>query len=253
MHTIYTIEKELKALLDPLGMNDVAINGLQVANNGAAIERIGFAVDASLASIDRSIEEGCNLLITHHGFYWGKPFAITGNFYTRIQKMLSHNLGLIAFHLPLDVHPVYGNNAQIIALYEPKEMRPFGNYKGQAIGYQGELASSITKSQVLEILGVEEGIGNVNYLDFGKKEIKSIAVVSGGAPWEVLTAIDEGVDLYITGDSAHELYHVAKEHEINLLYAGHYHTEIFGVKALQKFIEENYKIETCFFDIPTGL
>ncbi|HOJ64395.1 MAG TPA: Nif3-like dinuclear metal center hexameric protein [Spirochaetota bacterium] len=253
MTNIFTINNFLKEILDPNNMSDIAINGIQVENDGNEIKKIAFAVDASFAAMEKAIKEGCSLLITHHGIFWGKVEPVTGIIKKRLKLMLENNLGLISYHLPLDAHPEYGNNAQILKKLGIINMQPFGKYKGNLIGFKGECEKPITIENICDKLGVILNKNNVSYLGFGKKEIKKIGVVSGGASDNVYDAIEEKLDLFITGESSHEIYHTALENNINVLFAGHYHTETFGIKAIQNKIEEEFKIYTIFCDIPTGL
>lgn len=253
MNTIHTINKYLKNFLDPDNIQDAAINGIQVENDGCEIKRIAFAVDASFTSMEKAVKENCQLLITHHGLFWGKVMPVTGNYMKRLKLMLSNNLGLISYHLPLDANDECGNNSQIMRKLGINDIKQFGKYKGTFIGFKGESSDSLSADDVFNKLGIIQGKNNVNYLGFGSKEIKKIAVVSGGASHLLNEAIAEGIDLFITGDSSHELYHDALENRINVLFAGHYLTETFGIKALQKKVEDELKISTIFCDFPTGL
>ena len=253
MTNIHEIQNFLKELLDPNNISDYALNGIQVENEKKDVEKIAFAVDASVSSIKMAIANNCSLLIVHHGFFWGKPLSITGILKKRIQLMLENDMGLIAYHLPLDCHLEYGNNIRILKEIGATSWGTFGNYNGTDIGWQTELSSSIKIEQICSRLGISLDDNANKYLDFGNKEIKKIAVVSGGGSSCFQEAIDKKVDLFITGDADHTLYHSAKESSINVLFAGHYFTEIFGIQAIQKVIEKKFKIKTFFCDIPTGL
>lgn len=251
MINIFSINNFLKNLLDPFNMPDIAINGIQVENDCNELKKIAFAVDASFQSMEMAIKEECFLLITHHGLFWSKVEPIVGIMKKRLKFMLENNLGLISYHLPLDANPQYGNNAKILEKLGIKKMEPFAKYKGNLIGFIGESEKSLSKDIILNKLELHKN--NFIYLDFGKKEIKKIGVVSGGAGENLYDAIEAKVDLFITGEASHVLYHVASENKINVLFAGHYYTETFGIKAIQKKIEEKFKVETIFCDIPTGL
>ncbi|HOF00881.1 MAG TPA: Nif3-like dinuclear metal center hexameric protein [Spirochaetota bacterium] len=253
MINIYKINNFLKNLLDPESMADVAINGIQVGNDGSEVSKIAFTVDASYAAIEKAAEEKSNLLITHHGIFWGKVEPITGAHRNRIKRLLDANIGLISYHLPLDAHSEYGNNIQIIKKLGVRLPEKFAPYKGNQIGYIGNLDKTLRIDEIASKMGLDLGAKGVNYLGFGINDIKKIAVVSGGAGDNVFDAIRLGADLFITGDSCHELYHVALENKINVLFAGHYFSETFGVKALMKKIEEEFGLQTAFLDIPTGL
>ena len=113
MNDIFKINTFLKAILDPKNIQDIAINGIQVENEGQ-IKKIAFVVDASIQSIEKAYQTGANLIIAHHGIFWGGSNPITGNHYQRIRLLLNYNMGLIAYHLPLDSHEIYGNNIQIL-------------------------------------------------------------------------------------------------------------------------------------------
>ena len=168
---------------------------------------------------------------------------------------MENNIGLIAYHLPLDMHFKYGNNIIILKniLKKPSNYSPFGLYHNNYIGWQTYLKNPMFIEEISSNLGILLNDNNFKYLAFGNKEIRKIAVVSGGAASCFDDAIKNKVDLFITGDRDHTLYHSAKENKINLLFAGHYFTETFGIKALQKAVEKKFNISTCFIDIPTSL
>jgi putative NIF3 family GTP cyclohydrolase 1 type 2 len=129
---------------------------------------------------------------------------------------------------------------------------PFGDYHGVKIGFKGELEGPATLDEILERMGLNRSRA-LSVLPFGSEEIRSVAVVSGGAAEEVYEAIDEKVDLYITGDAAHQIYHTCLDNRINLICGGHYHTETYGVRLLAEKAAADLGIETVFIDVPTGL
>ena len=233
--------------------SDVSANGLQVENSGK-ITKAGLAVDASLEVIEKAAAENCGLLIVHHGLFWGKQNLILDNHYQRIRSLISADIALYAAHLPLDAHPVVGNNAQIAKTIGLQELKPFALYNGKNIGVMGKLK---TKKQIGKAVTVfEKQIGRCNnVLNFGKKEILSVGVVSGSA-----TDIDLfkevkrlGIDMLITGEPKYEAYYLAQEIGLNIFYGGHYMTETFGVKALGKVLQKKMKIKKVFFDIQCNL
>jgi dinuclear metal center YbgI/SA1388 family protein len=255
MPDIRSINKFLKELLDPRDIQDTALNGIQVENDRKNIDKIAFAVDISNSAVKMAAEKKCDLLITHHGFFWGKPLPVSGTFKKTLRSLFENNIGLISYHLPLDMHPVLGNNAQVLkcAGIGPKNIKPFGFYKGTAVGYFGNLKNEKNINEICKGLGLIFPNNGIKYLDFGNKKIKSIAVVSGSGAGYFQEAIEKNIDLYITGDREHILYHPAEENKLNVLFAGHYFTETFGLKALRKEIEKAFGAETFFLDIPTGL
>jgi dinuclear metal center YbgI/SA1388 family protein len=236
--------------LDEFSGSDMALNGLQVANGSATVEKVAFAVDACLESIRRAAEWKADLLFVHHGLFWGKPLAVTGGHYQRLRALIETNLALYAVHLPLDMHPELGNNAGLARRIGLQQLEPFGEYKGMKIGYRGRVAEEMTLEQVVRLCCGEQGI---NVLPFGPENISTVGIVSGGAADEAYQAIDERLDLFITGDADHTIYHHCLEGRINVIFGGHYLTETSGVILLAEKLEKETDLKTIFLDIPTGL
>jgi dinuclear metal center YbgI/SA1388 family protein len=243
-----------RSLLDIEGFISVdsSLNGLQVDNDGAAIEKICFSVDACLESFKQCAAGKGGMLFVHHGLFWGSPLALRGSHRERLKYLLDHNIALYAVHLPLDQHPQLGNNAALAERLGIENPEPFGLYHGRKIGYKGKLKKPLT---------MDEALKAVSYLDrsplalypFGKKLNESCAVISGGASQEALQAVDEGVDLYVTGEAGHSVYHPALEGRLNLIAGGHYSTEVWGVRRVMEQCALRLNIDTEFLDIPTGL
>ncbi len=230
---------------------DASLNGIQVGTPETAVTKIAFAVDACLDTFIRAEREGAQLLFVHHGLFWGPALPLTGVLGERVRFLMKNDLALYACHLPLDKHIEVGNNALIMNTLGIDDPEPFGSYKGRKIGFKGLLEKPADLESVIKrIFGSWED--RINVLRFGPEEIKSVAVISGGGVREVSQAIDEGVDLYITGDSSHNIYHESREAGINVVFAGHYLTEVFGVKAMADVVASELGIQTVFIDIPTG-
>ena len=230
---------------------DAAMNGLQAGDTAMEIKKAAFAVDACMDSFKRSRAEGAQLLFVHHGLFWGPAQPLTGVLGSRVRYLMNNSLGLYACHLPLDSHPEVGNNAQIAAALKLQNIEPFGSIKGRKIGFKGRLAQSTDlESLVIRLFGAWDE--RINALRFGPEQIESAAVISGGGTREVSQAVSEGIDLYITGDSSHNIYHECREAGINVLFAGHYLTETFGVQAVGERVRSELGLETVFIDIPTG-
>jgi len=246
-----TLIRKILALDEYCGA-DVALNGLQVANSSATVEKVAFAVDACLESIRRAAEWKANLLFVHHGLFWGKPLAVIGGHYQRLRALIEADLALYAVHLPLDMHPDLGNNYGLARRIGLQRLEPFGEYKGMKIGFKGTLAEQLSLEQVVRLCcgGKEQGI---NVLPFGPENISTVGIVSGGAADEAYQAIEERLDLFITGDADHTIYHHCLEGRINVIFGGHYLTETSGVTLLAEKLEKGSDLETRFFDIPTGL
>jgi dinuclear metal center YbgI/SA1388 family protein len=251
---IQDFDKWVKTYLniDEMVRMDSSLNGLQVGQEEAEIKKVAFAVDASLESFNRAVESGADLLFVHHGLYWGRVIPVTGDFYRRMEILIKNNLALYAAHLPLDMNEEFGNNAGLSRTLGLKEVEPFGDYKGIKIGFKGILDEELTRDEIIEKLF--GGWDNtIKILPFGKERIKTVAIISGDAPFELLQAINENIDLYITGESSHVLYHTALEAGINVIFGGHYATEVYGVKLLAQKVAKELSLETVFIDVPTGL
>jgi len=231
---------------------DNSMNGIQVDNDGSEIKKIAFGVDASLETFERTAAAGASLLFVHHGLFWGTPLPLTGNHRRRLQFLLDHNICLYAAHLPLDQHPQLGNNASLAALLGLENIEPFGGYHGKKIGYKGTFPAPVTVDQAAQKITFA-GRPPLGIYPFGKKENASCAVMSGGAAGESRQAIDEGIDLYVTGEMLHMVYHECLEGKLNLVAGGHYSTEVWGLRSLMSRCAEELHIDAEFIDVPTGL
>ncbi len=226
-----------------------AINGLQLANCGE-VPRIVAAVDASLAVVRAAAEGGPGLLIVHHGMFWQGVQPLTGAFYEKIRVAMEAGLAIYASHLPLDVHPEWGNNVQLAREIGLTDLQPFMEWKGIHVGLQGQWQGNREelREKLAGILG-----GNVHVCPAGKEIISQIALVTGGAGSEVAKAAAAGVDAFVTGEGPHWSYPLAEELKMNLFYGGHYATETFGVKALSAVLSQKFGVAWEFLDHPTGL
>ena len=239
--------------LDVAGFDDSSLNGLQVEKTGK-VERVGLAVDACLESFRRAVRGKVDLLIAHHGIFWGQPTPLRGSFYRRIKTLMDADVGLYAAHLPLDAHPEVGNNACIARLIGLTDVTPCGSYRGREIGMSGRLPEAAPLEEALK--RVRDGLGIKGLVwDFGPKTVKSVAVVSGSAnePHFLETLAMKKIDLYVTGETSHTAYHFAREHRLNIFYGGHYETERFGLEALGRHLQEQFDLDVRFLEIPTGL
>jgi dinuclear metal center YbgI/SA1388 family protein len=241
-------------ILDIAGFSsmDTSLNGLQVDNDGGEIQKIAFAVDGNLETFRRAAAAGAGMLFVHHGLFWGTPLRVWGNHRRRLQFLLEHNLALYAVHLPLDQHPELGNNAALADLLGMENLEPFGLYHGRKIGYRGKLKSPLTIEEAVKRIAFR-GQPPLGVYPFGERENRTCAVVSGGAAMEAVEAIEEGVDLYVTGEASHEIYHHILEGHINMISGGHYATEVWGVRRVMERCAGELNIEVEFIDVPTGL
>jgi dinuclear metal center YbgI/SA1388 family protein len=231
---------------------DHSQNGLQVDNDGAEIGNIAFAVDANLETFRQAASCGAGLLFVHHGLLWGDPLRLRGNHRERLKFLLDHNMALYAVHLPLDQHPQLGNNAALADLLGLREIRPFGLYHGRKIGYKGVLDPPVSLEEAVKRIAFA-GRPPLGVFPFGPDLNGTCAVVSGGAAREALQALDEGLDLYVTGEAAHSIYHEIQEARLNMIAAGHHSTEVWGVRRVMEHCAAELSLEVEFIDVPTGL
>jgi dinuclear metal center YbgI/SA1388 family protein len=229
---------------------DESMNGLQVEGK-ATVETIGVAVDACEYVFGKAARKGVNFLIVHHGLIWGGIKAIRGVLRKRIKILMDSGISLYACHLPLDWHPEYGNNAQILKLLSLRNMGEFGEYHGKSIGYWGRTAKSLPfdefKARVDAVFGTKS-----SSIDFGRR-VRNVGVVSGGG-WSAIHDAEKcGIDTFLTGEPSHSAYALAEEMKINLIFSGHYVTETVGVKAVGDMLRKRLGLKVEFLDHPTGL
>lgn len=242
----------LDRYLDVAGVPDYpdAHNGLQVENAGG-VRRIAACTDACQATIDAAARLGADLMIVHHGLFWGAGITpLTGRNYRRVDQLLTHGIAVYSSHLPLDAHPEVGNNVLLARAIGLADLERFGEYQGQLIGYQGTL--EVERGELARRLGDELG-PEPFLIPGGPERVRRIGVVSGGAGSLIGQASAAGLDAFITGEGAHHTYFEAEELEINVYYAGHYATETLGVKALARHLAEKFGLDWEFIDNPTGL
>ncbi|GAB3684624.1 Nif3-like dinuclear metal center hexameric protein [Salinarchaeum chitinilyticum] len=233
---------------------DASPNGLQVGSEGGEVERVAFAVDAAVATIEAAIEFDADLLVTHHGIVWGSLERVTGTAHDRIAPLLANDVGLYVSHLPLDGHPELGNAAQLADVLGLENRAPFGELGPEFVGQQGVLPDATPLDDLASALSetLPTGDGTVRVLDHGPETVSDVGIVTGsGADWlDDATAAD--LDLLLTGEGKQQVYHEAREAGVNVVLAGHYATETGGVRALESIAEE-WDLETTFVEHPTGL
>jgi dinuclear metal center YbgI/SA1388 family protein len=226
-----------------------ALNGLQIENSGA-VTKIGATVDASTRTIDAAIERGINLLIVHHGLFWPGVQPITGGRRRILERAFKHDLALYSAHLPLDVHSVLGNNAQLASALGFENTEPFFEQKGQCVGLK--VKAQISRAELARKLEHSLG-GPVQLFAAGPEQTQAIGLITGGAGSEIYAVAQEGIDTFITGEAPHWAAVAAEELGINLLLGGHYATETFGVKALAAHLSDRFDLPWEFLDCPTKL
>lgn len=226
-----------------------ALNGLQVENSGS-VERIGAAVDASSRVFAAAADRGADLILVHHGLFWPGLQSINGPLRRQLAFLFKHDQALYSAHLPLDVHPMIGNNAQLAAALGLTNAEPFFEMKGQLAGLRSRM--QISPNELARKL--EAALGSAVKLHaHGPATTANAGIITGGAGSEIYAMAREGIDTFITGEAPHWAAVAAEELGINLLLGGHYATETFGVKALAAHLAERFDVPWEFIDAPTGL
>lgn len=242
----------LDQTLQPSRFSDYCPNGLQVEGS-PVIDRIVTGVTASQALIAKAIEVQAQAILVHHGWFWrGEDLTVRGTRRQRLAAVLSHDINLLAYHLPLDAHPTFGNNVQLARVLglEP-ERDPLGNpVTGGAkdLVWFGAPQKSVTLEQFATQIGQALGREPLVVGEPGQP-CRRVAWCTGGAQGMFETAIDAGVDAYITGEISEPNAHLARESGVAFISAGHHATERYGVKALGEAIAARFDIEVSFFDI----
>ncbi len=247
--------RELVSYLDELlnvhAIPDASLNGLQVEGK-AEVELVGLAVDACAEIFHQAVAAQVDLLIVHHGLFWGKPEPLVGSHLRRVKLLLDAGLNLYAAHLPLDLHPEVGNAAQLAQLLGLQAVAGFGEYQGVKVGVEARpdqpMAFEELVSRVKEKVNAEARVDA-----FGPAVVRRVGIVTGSGASVLPEAIATGLDTFITGEPRHSSFHPSREEGVNCIYAGHYCTETLGVKALGSRLEQVFGLGTRFFDFPTGL
>ena len=232
-----------------------AMNGVQVEHEGP-VTRCAVAVDASVQTIDAAISDSANLLIVHHGLFWGGSQPLRGRVFQRVRRLLAHDVAVYASHLPLDLHPTLGNNALMARALGLTPSAGFAHFQSIAIGLMGDTnVESAMLAERCDALSRREGGRLVTLgMTAGRRTRRWALCTGAGASSDTLReAAAAGVDTLIVGEGPHHTAVEAMELGIAVLYVGHYATETFGVRALGAEIERAFGIPWSFVAAPTGL
>lgn len=228
--------------LQPENFQDYCPNGLQVEGK-SDVNTIVTGVTASRALIEAAIAANADMLIVHHGYFWkGEDQRIQGMKRERLKRLLDNDINLVAHHLPLDDHPEYGNNRQLADILGIENPRPLNG-----LVWEGELSEAMSPENfglhIARALHREPlKVGD------GKAEIKRVGWCTGAAQGFINTAIDAGLDAYISGEISEPTTHTARECGIHYYAAGHHATERYGVKALGAALENEFGVSHRFID-----
>lgn len=238
----------LESCLQTKRFRDYAPNGLQVEGY-PTIKRLVTGVTASKALIDAAIEWEADAILVHHGYFWkGETPQLVGAKYQRIKALMTHDINLLGYHLPLDAHPQLGNNVQLATRLGIELTGPLDVNNESNVGRSGYLLQPCSAKEFAQ--RVESVLGRKpTLIQAGDHSIKTVGVCTGGAQGYIDLAIEQGLDAYISGEISEHTTHSARESGVHYIAAGHHATERYGVKALGEHLAEKFDIEQCFIDI----
>lgn len=227
---------------------DYCPNGLQV-EGASEVRKVVAGVTASQALIDVAVEKGADALLVHHGFFWkNEAPEITGIKYRRIAGLIKNNINLIAYHLPLDAHPQFGNNAQLGQLLGISVEGRFGRGAGDELAMYGRFESPLSAEKLAVV--IEKRLHRVPLHIAGKRnDIKTLGWCTGAAQSYIEAAADLGLDAFISGEISENTTHLARELGVHYFAAGHHATERYGVRALADHLSKTFELECEFVDI----
>ena len=252
MASLTDIVRYLDSTLDVREVPDSAraVNGLQLETGTDEVVRVAAAVDACQAAIDGAVAANADLLLVHHGLFWNGLEPLTGRHGRRVRAALAGGLSIYGAHIPLDLHPRFGNNAVLARDLHLTAVQPFGMHEGVAIGCAGQL--DMPREELAQRL--ESLVGaRPHVVATGPERVRRVGIVTGAGSSALGEAADRGLDTLITGEAPHHAYFDAEEAGLNLILGGHYATETVGVKALAAHLAERFGVEWVFIDHPTGL
>ena len=248
MITRHQLLSYLDALLKPNQIKDYCPNGLQVEGTDN-IKKIVTGVTASQALIDAAIAAKADVLLVHHGYFWkGESQVITSLKRKRIKALLDADINLIAYHLPLDIHPILGNNAQLAKLFAIENTTGLEDGNPVSVAVKGNLRQPQTVAQLGDV--IEQQLGRKPLIEGAKdKIINTIAWCSGGGQSFIEQAGEQGIDAFISGEVSEQTIHLAREYDMAFFAAGHHATERYGVKSLGEDLAQQFALEVEFIDI----
>ncbi|MBH0069523.1 MULTISPECIES: Nif3-like dinuclear metal center hexameric protein [Pseudoalteromonas] len=237
----------LNDILKPHLIKDFCPNGLQVEGKNE-IKKIVTGVTASQALIEAAIEQQADAILVHHGFFWkGESQPITGMKKRRIGALLANDINLFGYHLPLDIHPAVGNNAQLAKLLDIEietGLEPTSN----SVAMKGRLKTPLSGENFADKIAKVLNRTPLTSLVRSAK-IETIALCTGGGQGYIDLAAEQGIDAYLTGEASEQTIHSSREQNIDFFAAGHHATERYGVKALGELLAQEHGFDVTFIDI----
>ncbi|MFA1027433.1 putative GTP cyclohydrolase 1 type 2 [Pseudomonas syringae pv. helianthi] len=243
--------EEADRYLNSARIQDYCPNGLQVEGR-PQVMRIVSGVTASQALLDAAVEAQADLILVHHGYFWkGENPCVVGMKQRRLKTLLKHDISLLAYHLPLDVHPDVGNNVQLARQLEITVEGPLDPENSRVVGLIGSLSEPMTARDFAR--RVQDALGREPLLVEGSQMIRRVGWCTGGGQNYIDQAVLEGVDLFLSGEASEQTFHSARENDISFIAAGHHATERYGVQALGDYLARRFALEHIFIDCPNPI
>ena len=238
----------IEKTLEPGRFSDYCPNGLQVEGRGE-VRRLATGVSASQALLDQAIDWGADAILVHHGYFWkGEPEPVVGMKRRRLGALISNDVSLLAYHLPLDAHPELGNNARLgqllgiegVSLLTPEDPASVGNI--------GTLGQALTVRELCGNLEALTGRAPLHIGDPGAR-VSRVAWCTGAAQSYISAAVAAGAEVFLTGEASEQTVHIAREEGVHFIAAGHHATERYGVQALGQYLADEFSLQHRFIDI----
>ncbi|QNR43908.1 Nif3-like dinuclear metal center hexameric protein [Pseudomonas syringae] len=246
-----TLVEEADRYLNSARIQDYCPNGLQVEGR-PQVMRIVSGVTASQALLDAAVDAQADLVLVHHGYFWkGENPCVVGMKQRRLKTLLKHDISLLAYHLPLDVHPEVGNNVQLARQLDITVEGPLDPENPRVVGLIGSLSEPMTARDFAR--RVQDALGREPLLIEGSQMIRRVGWCTGGGQNYIDQAVLEGVDLFLSGEASEQTFHSAHENDISFIAAGHHATERYGVQALGDYLARRFALEHIFIDCPNPI
>jgi len=241
----------LDDLLDIHTIADYGPQGLQIEGR-EEVAKLAVGVDAAHATIDGALAAGADMLIVHHGIFWGPTKRLAGAFGYKVRRFFEADLNLYAAHLALDAHPDLGNNAELCRLLGLTPVGGYFNYKGMDVGVIAAPPQPISFQMLVQRFA--DALQPALHVQaFGPEAVRKVAVCSGDCARSMEEAHALGCDTLVTGELDYTMAHAAEELGMNVIYGGHYATETLGVQALARHLSDEFGLPWVFVDVPVAL
>lgn len=245
----YQLESLLNDFLKPFAIKDYCPNGMQVEGK-AEVKKIVTGVTASQALIDAAIEQEADALLVHHGYFWrGESEPLKGMKFKRIKALIESGINLYAYHLPLDVHPEVGNNAQLAKLLGIEQRGGLEDGNPNSVAVWGKLPNAMSAKEFSELLAMKLNREPLHIESGVAKSIKTVGWCTGGGQDFIDLAASKGMDAFVSGEISERTTYSARELGIHYFSAGHHATERYGVKALGEWLASEHGFDVSFIDI----